>query len=177
MFYYRFVLNWNLSHYLAFKHYHLHRLLLLFINMILLFKTCKQKLHESKKHCMNRKNIAMIFVWFARILNILKSSLNRLKIMLNSSAKFISEALCFFTKAVQISKVFSLLICIFTVWFKICICYLLIFIFDELKNTFMFDFDLICTDQHIDWQWDSSVHDVNYESFDSILCSNRSQKS
>ena len=131
----------------------------------------------ANRNCMNRKNIAMIFVWFARILNILKSSLNKLKIMLNSSAKFISEALCFFTKAVQISKVFSLLICILTVWFKICICYLLIFIFDELKNTFMFDFDLICTDQHIDWQWDSSVHDVNYESFDSILCSNRSQKS
>jgi len=29
----------------------------------------------------------------------------------------------------------------------------------------------------IDWQRDSSVHDVDYESFDSILCSNRSQKS
>jgi len=28
-----------------------------------------------------------------------------------------------------------------------------------------------------DWQQDSSVHDVNYEPFDSILCSNRSQKS
>ena len=28
-----------------------------------------------------------------------------------------------------------------------------------------------------DWQRDSSVHDVDYESFDSILCSNRSQKS
>ncbi len=28
-----------------------------------------------------------------------------------------------------------------------------------------------------DWQWDSSVHDVNYESFDSILYLNRSQKS
>ena len=29
----------------------------------------------------------------------------------------------------------------------------------------------------IDWQRDSSVRDVDYESFDSILCSNRSQKS
>ncbi len=28
-----------------------------------------------------------------------------------------------------------------------------------------------------DWQQDSSVHDVNYESFNSILCLNRSQKS
>ncbi len=28
-----------------------------------------------------------------------------------------------------------------------------------------------------DWQRDSFVHDVNYESFDSILCLNRSQKS
>ncbi len=28
-----------------------------------------------------------------------------------------------------------------------------------------------------DWQWDSSVHDVDYESFDFILCSNKSQKS
>ena len=28
-----------------------------------------------------------------------------------------------------------------------------------------------------DRQRDSSVHDVDYESFDSILCSNRSQKS
>jgi len=28
-----------------------------------------------------------------------------------------------------------------------------------------------------DWQRDSSVRDVDYESFDSILCSNRSQKS
>ncbi len=28
-----------------------------------------------------------------------------------------------------------------------------------------------------DWQRDSSVYDVDYESFDSILCSNRSQKS
>ncbi len=28
-----------------------------------------------------------------------------------------------------------------------------------------------------DWQRDSSVHDVDYKSFDSILCSNRSQKS
>ncbi len=27
-----------------------------------------------------------------------------------------------------------------------------------------------------DQQWDSSVHDVDYESFDSILCLNRSQK-
>ncbi len=27
------------------------------------------------------------------------------------------------------------------------------------------------------WQRDSSVRDVNYESFDSILCLNRSQKS
>ena len=28
-----------------------------------------------------------------------------------------------------------------------------------------------------DWQRDSSVHDVDYESFDSILCLNKSQKS
>ncbi len=28
-----------------------------------------------------------------------------------------------------------------------------------------------------DWQRDSSVHDINYKSFDSILCLNRSQKS
>ncbi len=28
-----------------------------------------------------------------------------------------------------------------------------------------------------DWQRDSSVHDVDYKSFDSILCLNRSQKS
>ncbi len=26
----------------------------------------------------------------------------------------------------------------------------------------------------LNWQWDSSVHDVDYESFDSILCLNRS---
>ncbi len=29
----------------------------------------------------------------------------------------------------------------------------------------------------LDWQRDSFIHDVDYESFDSILCSNRSQKS
>ncbi len=29
----------------------------------------------------------------------------------------------------------------------------------------------------INWSRDSSIHDVNYESFDSILCLNRSQKS
>ncbi len=29
----------------------------------------------------------------------------------------------------------------------------------------------------LSWEQDSSVHDVDYESFDSILCSNRSQKS
>ncbi len=28
-----------------------------------------------------------------------------------------------------------------------------------------------------DWQQDSFVYDVDYKSFDSILCSNRSQKS
>ncbi len=28
-----------------------------------------------------------------------------------------------------------------------------------------------------DWWWDSFIHDVNYESFDSILYLNRSQKS
>ncbi len=28
-----------------------------------------------------------------------------------------------------------------------------------------------------DWQQDSFIHDVNYESFDSILCLNKSQKS
>lgn len=91
----------------------------------------------------------MIFAWFARILNILKSYLNRLKIVLNSSVKSISEALRFFTKAVQISKVFSLLIWVLTVEFKFCIYYFLVFILDELWSMFMFNFDLICTDQHI----------------------------
>ncbi len=97
----------------------------------------------------NRKANAMIFAWFARILNILKSCLNRSKIVLNSSAESISEALRFFTRAVQISKVFSLLIWVLTVEFKFCMYYFLVFILDELWSTFMFNFDLICTDQHI----------------------------
>jgi len=36
---------------------------------------------------------------------------------------------------------------------------------------------LIILSLQLDRQQDSSVHDVNYESFDSILCLNRSQKS
>ncbi len=38
---------------------------------------------------------------------------------------------------------------------------------------FFFFFDIL----KVNWQQDSPVHDVDYESFDSILCSNRSQKS
>ncbi len=36
---------------------------------------------------------------------------------------------------------------------------------------------IVCYFAKQDWQQDSSIHDVNYESFDSILCLNRSQKS
>ncbi len=103
----------------------------------------------ANRNFMNQKANAMIFAWFARVLNILKSCLNRLKIVLNSSAESISEALHFFTRAVQISKVFSLLIWVLTVEFEFCTYYFLVFILDKLWNTFMFNFDLICTDQHI----------------------------
>ncbi len=47
--------------------------------------------------------------------------------------------------------------------------------FSELKNHS--DAEVCLYEWWIDWQQDSSVHDVDYESFDSILCSNRSQKS
>ncbi len=101
------------------------------------------------RNFMNQKVNTMIFAWFAKVLNILKSCLNKSKIMLNSSIESISEALCFFIKAVQISKVFSLLIWVLTVEFKFCMYYFLVFILDEFWNIFMFDFDLIYTDQHI----------------------------
>jgi superfamily II DNA/RNA helicase len=46
-----------------------------------------------------------------------------------------------------------------------------------LSANFDYSFVLAVIHFQSDWQRDSSVHDVDYESFDSILCSNRSQKS
>ncbi len=36
---------------------------------------------------------------------------------------------------------------------------------------------ILSFEYHYSFEIDSSVHDVNYESFDSILCLNKSQKS
>ena len=101
----------------------------------------------SNKTSIICKAFIMINAWSARRLYILKSYLNRLKIKLNSSL-LNSDVLCFFTKTVQISKVFSSLIWVLTAWFKFhaIMCILELTLFKRLLfDTFALCFDHVYT--------------------------------
>ncbi len=105
----------------------------------------------SNKTSIMCKASIIINAWSARKLYTLKSYLNRLKIELNSSS-LNSDVLHFFTKTVQISKVFSSLIWVLTAWFEF---YVIMYIFELtlfkhlLFDTFALCFDHVCTNEYI----------------------------